>query len=196
MTLTNFKRLCPFVIAIIFLAGCAGNAHIEKDPSANLGNYKTFSWIEDGKNDAKTRSHKNDLVEANIRNAVNQELQKNGFSETKKNPDLLLTYDVLVERSTKESNNPVYTNPYSRVIYNPYTRRYATIYYPSRFAGYERDERTIKEGTVTISMIDTRTDKTVWQGWTTDEVNSRNLTTKEIQNSVKSIFKKFDVAKN
>jgi hypothetical protein len=62
--------------------------------------------------------------------------------------------------------------------------------------GYERDERPIKEGTVTISMIDTKTDKTVWQGWTTDEVNSKNLTTKEIQNSVRSIFKKFDVAKN
>ncbi|MGB3165024.1 MAG: DUF4136 domain-containing protein, partial [Chitinophagaceae bacterium] len=61
--------------------------------------------------------------------------------------------------------------------------------------GYERDERTIREGTVTISMIDAKTDKTVWQGWTTDEVNSRNLTSKEIQNSVKSIFRKFDVAK-
>jgi len=45
-------------------------------------------------------------------------------------------------------------------------------------------------------MIDTRTDKTVWQGWTTDEVRSKNLTSKEIQNSVKAIFKKFDVAKN
>ena len=62
--------------------------------------------------------------------------------------------------------------------------------------GYERDERPIKEGTVTISMIDSKTDKTVWQGWTTDQVNSRNLTSKEIQNSVRSIFKKFDVAKN
>jgi hypothetical protein len=60
----------------------------------------------------------------------------------------------------------------------------------------KEDERPIKEGTVTISMIDTKTDKTVWQGWTTDEVNSKNMTTKEIQNSVKSIFKKFDVAKN
>jgi hypothetical protein len=45
-------------------------------------------------------------------------------------------------------------------------------------------------------MIDTKTDKTVWQGWTTDEVNSKNLTSKEIQNSVRSIFKKFDLAKN
>jgi hypothetical protein len=54
----------------------------------------------------------------------------------------------------------------------------------------------VKEGTVTINVIDAKTEKTVWQGWTTDEVNSQNLTTKEIQNAVKSIFRKFDIAKN
>ena len=62
--------------------------------------------------------------------------------------------------------------------------------------GYDRDVREVREGTVTISMIDAKTDKTVWQGWTTDEVRSRSLSTKEIDNSVRTIFKKFDVAKN
>jgi hypothetical protein len=62
--------------------------------------------------------------------------------------------------------------------------------------GYESYEQLIKEGTITITMIDAKTDKTVWQGWTTEEVNNRNLTSKEIQNAVRSIFKKFDVAKN
>jgi hypothetical protein len=47
---------------------------------------------------------------------------------------------------------------------------------------------------MTVTMVDTKTNKTVWQGWTTDEVNSKNLTTREIDNSVKSIFRKFDVA--
>ena len=135
------------------------------------------------------------MTEIKIRDAVNKELEKAGWRESKR-PDVLLSYDVLVERGIKESNSPVYSRPYSRVVYNPYTRRYSTIYYPSRFMGYERDERSIREGTVTISMIDTRTDKIVWQGWTTDEVNSKNLTNKEIQNAVRSIFKKFDVAKN
>jgi hypothetical protein len=144
----------------------------------------------------KDKKH-NDLTEQKIREAVNKELEKSaGWREVKNRPDVMLSYDVLVEKSVKESNNPVYTRPYSRLVYNPYTRRYTTLYYPSQFMGYERDERPVKEGTVTISMIDTRTDKTVWQGWTTDEVNGRNLTSKEIQNSVKSIFKKFDVAKN
>jgi hypothetical protein len=44
-------------------------------------------------------------------------------------------------------------------------------------------------------MIDAKTDKMVWQGWTTEEVNNKNLTSKEIQKAVASIFRKFDVAK-
>jgi len=193
----SLKLWTGYLSFVFLLASCASTAHIEKDDNADFKKYKTFAWIDkdgEGKND-KNRS--NDLTEQKIRQAVNTELEKNaGWRETKNHPDVLLSYDVLVERGVKENNNPVYSTPYSRVIFNPYTRRYATIYYPSQFMGYDRDQRSIREGTVTISMIDTRTDKTVWQGWTTDEVRSKNLTSKEIQNSVKAIFKKFDVAKN
>lgn len=192
----NLKLWGMFPIVVFLLASCGTTAHIEKDDNADFSHYKSFAWIDKNGEGSNDRNKNNDLTEQRIRDAVNKELQKTGWREVKNRPDVLLSYDVLVERGTKESTNPVYTSPTSRVVYNPYTRRYTTIYYPSQFAGYERDEQTIREGTVTISMIDTKTDRTVWQGWTTDEVNSRNLTTKEIQNSVKSIFKKFDVAKN
>jgi hypothetical protein len=193
----SMKWLGATVVLAFVLASCSSTAHIEKDDDTDFSRYKTFAWIDkdgEGRND---NNRSNDLTEQKIRDAVNKELEKtSGWRQVKNRPDVMLSYDVLVEKSVKESNNPVYSNPFSRVVYNPYTRRYTTIYYPSRFIGYDRDERQIKEGTVTISMIDTRTDKTVWQGWTTDEVRSKNLTSKEIDNSVKSIFKKFDVAKN
>lgn len=181
---------------VFLLASCGTTAHIEKDDHTDFSKYKTFAWIDkdgEGKDD---RNHRNDLTEQQIRAAVNKELEKSGWREVKNRPDVLLSYDVLVEKGTRETSNPVYTRPFSRIVYNPYTRRYTTIYYPSQFVGYDRDERAVKEGTVTISMIDSRTDKTVWQGWTTDEVSSRNLTSKEIESSVRAIFKKFDLAKN
>ena len=185
-------------LGLVFLAaGCASTAHIEKDKHADFAHYRTFAWIDyDGKvKEGKNRQ--NDLMEQRIREAVNKELERSaGWREVKSRPDVLLNYDVLVERSVKEKSDPVYSSPFTRLVYNPYTRRYATIYYPSEFMGYQRSENMVREGTVTITMIDTRTDKTVWQGWTTDEVNSRNLTAREIQNSVKAIFKKFDVARN
>jgi len=178
--------------AVFILNSCSMSAHIEKDETANLNNYKTYSWI-DKENKDKL---KNEIAEQNLKTIVNGELQKNGFKEVKSNPDLLLSYDLLVEKSVKQQSEAVYSRPYSRVYYNPYSRRYGTLYYPSQFLGYDNYSSPVKEGTVSISMIDAKTDKTIWQGWTTDELNSNHFSSKEVQRNVKSIFKKFDVAAN
>ena len=189
------KRLKAFYVLLLVVGGmilnsCGTSAHIEKDENANLKNYKTYSWM-DKENKEKVR---NEIAAQNLKSIVNDELQKNGFREVKNNPDLLLSYDLLVEKSVKEQNDPVYSRPYSRVYYNPYTRRYGSIYYPSQFLGYDSYSTPVKEGTVSISMVDTKTDKTVWQGWTTNELNSNQFSSKEVQKNVRSIFKKFDVA--
>jgi hypothetical protein len=193
----NLKLWSGCLGVVFLLASCASTAHIEKDDNADLTRYKTFAWVDNDGEGRHDKNRSNDMTEVKIKDAVTKELERTaGWKEVKNRPDVLLSYDVLVEKGIKESSSPVYSRPYSRVFYNSYTRRYSTIYYPSQFVGYERDERSIREGTVTISVIDVKTDKTVWQGWTTSEVNSKNLTTREIQSAVRSIFKKFDVAKN
>jgi hypothetical protein len=188
----NLKAAIVAVLGIVILAGCASSTHIEKDETVNFNRYKTFTWLHGDEGKLENQS---DLVETKIRNAVTKEFEKIGWKESRTRPDVILDYDVLVERSNRNEKEPVYSQPYSRLIYNPYTRRYATIYYPSQFLGYESYEKVIKEGTVTVTMIDAKTDKTVWQGWTTGEVNNRNLTNKEIQKAVASIFKKAELAK-
>ena len=189
------KLLSVAALSGLLLAGCASVAHVEKDKTVNFNNYHSYAWVEtkESKNDSNVKV--SDLTERIIKEAVNNEMAKTGWKESKK-PDVLLTYDILVERGIKEQNNPVYSQPYTRYYYNPYSRRYVAVYYPSQFMGYDNDQQQVKEGTITIRLIDVKTDKTIWQGWTTDEVNSRNLTSKEIQNGVKSIFRKFDIAKN
>jgi len=189
----NLKFLGIAALAGILLTSCASVAHVERDTTVNFSKYRTFAWV-----DTKEKEERkgNDLLERNVRNAVNMELQKQGWQESKSKPDVLLSYDILVERAVRESNNPVYSRPFTRTFYNPYTRRWSQIYYPSQLMGYDREAYEVREGTITISMIDAKTDKTVWQGWTTEQVNSRNLTSKEVQSSVRTIFRKFDVAKN
>lgn len=178
----------------LLLAGCAGVAHVERDKTVDLSKYHSYAWVEtkEAKEDS-VKTKVSDLTERIIKQAVDAELVKSGWKESKK-PDVFLTYDVLVEKGLQEQNNPVYSQPYTRYFYSPYTRRWIPIYYPSQFLGYDRGQQQVNEGTITISMIDAKTDKTIWQGWTTDVVNSKNLTSKEIQNSVKNIFRKFDVA--
>ncbi|MGZ5220138.1 MAG: DUF4136 domain-containing protein [Chitinophagaceae bacterium] len=192
----NLKLWSGSLAVVFLLASCATTAHIEKDDNTDFTKYKTFAWIEKDGNDKKDRKN-NNLAEQTVRHAVSKELEKTaGWRETNNNPDVLLSYDVLVERSVKQQSEPVYSNPFARTFYNPYSRRFYRVYYPSRFVGYDNYDVNTREGTVTISMIDANTEKTVWQGWATDEVNSRNMTGKEIQSSIKAIFRKFDIAKN
>ena len=190
------KLFSVLAFAGLLLAGCASVAHVEKDKNANFNNYQTYAWVDTKGKDDTAKTKVSDLTERTIKEAVNSELAKSGWKESKHRPDVLVTYDVLVEKNIKDQSNAVYSDPFTRYYYNPYTRRWMSVYYPSQFLGYERDQQQVREGTITISLIDAKTDKTIWQGWTTEEVNSRNLTSKEIQNSVKSIFRKFDIAKN
>lgn len=136
----------------------------------------------------------NDLTEKQIRVAITAELEKQGWKEDKNKPDVMISYDMLLESSMRRSSSPVYSNPYSRIFYNPWMRSYGTIYYPSNFWGYDNSPVSVKERTLTITMMDARSDQTIWQGWTTSDANGQHVTRKEVQSSVKSIFRKFDVA--
>lgn len=193
------KKVFHLVAVVAFsgllLAGCASAVHIEKDETVDLNQYRSYAWVETQDQKDSVKATASDLTERKIRDAVDAELSRAGWRRSGK-PDVLLSYDVLVENSVREDTRPVYSNSYTRYFYNPYRGRWSAIYYPSRFMGYHDRSYAVREGTVSISMIDARTEKTIWQGWTTAEVNSRNLTSKEIQSAVKSIFRKFDMVKN
>ncbi len=194
MTLKSFKWVTAIAVTAL-VAGCSGTAHIEKDKSADFSKYKTYAWVEKPEEKETIKARRNELTEANMRNAVNEQLQKIGWSEVNANPDIMVNYELLIERSEKEQKDAVYSQSYTRSYYNRYTGKVNTYYYPGQFVGYDTYSTTVKEGTVTITMIDNRSDKAVWQGWTTSEVISRKMTGKEIDQSVKTIFKKFDAGK-
>ncbi|HUP13063.1 MAG TPA: DUF4136 domain-containing protein [Niastella sp.] len=187
------KAIPVLILPIILAVSCATPAYVEKDETADFSRYKTYAWIDTEKKNDKNRH--NEFMKKNVHELVNAKLQKEGWREVKTRPDVLISYDLLVEKTSRETSNPVYSAPYRRMFYNPYYRRWGSIYYPSTFMGYDNGTAEVREGTLTITMVDANSDKTVWQGWTTDDVNSRNLTRKEIQSSVNSIFRKFDVVK-
>jgi hypothetical protein len=57
--------------------------------------------------------------------------------------------------------------------------------------GYDNYTVPVKEGTVTITMMDPNSDKTIWQAWTTEDLQSNKLTSDEVNKAVRDIFKKF-----
>jgi len=182
------------LIAALVLAGCSSPVHVQKDDNANLSNYKTYMWVETRASETDQSTRAVAYADIPVHNSVNAELRSMGWQEVSSNPDALISYDILVERSVEQKSDAVYSQPFTRSYYNPYTRRWSSIYYPSQFLGYQNYEVPVKEGTVTISIIDARTDKPVWQGWTTENMNYNRLTEDEISRSVRNIFNKFDNA--
>lgn len=183
-----------FAFGLVLLTSCASVANIEKDETINFSNYKSYAWVDEKQDSISYKP--SGIQEQNLHAAVGNQLAKAEWKEGKNSPDILLKHDLLVEKTIKESRNPVYSRSYTRPYYNPYSHRWNYLYYPSQLMGYDSRQYQVKEGTLTITMIDAKTDKVVWQGWTTDELKSNNLTSKELESSVKNIFRKFDVAKN
>jgi hypothetical protein len=177
------------LVAIVFLGiNCSTPAYVQKDDSVSLSDYKTYAWVD-------TRASENDntksataYADISTHNAVNAELQNWGWVEVTDNPDAFVTYDILVEGSTDVKREAVYTQPYTRYYYNYYRKRWIPVYYPSQFVGYQQYETPVKEGTVTITIIDAKSDKNIWQGWTTENLGQSRITDSDIKRSVRNIF--------
>ncbi|HUR10499.1 MAG TPA: DUF4136 domain-containing protein [Flavitalea sp.] len=179
---------------VALLMSCGTVAHVEKDPEVNLNNYRTFSWIEEGNRKSEGKSY-NDFQVKYLRDIVTRELEKSGWHQVRSNPDALIDYDIMIENNVQERSESVYSRPTVRYIYNPYTRRVNSVYYPSQYLGQNYYDVPYKSGTITVNIVDTKSNNLIWQGWTETEIASRKLSQDDIQKAVKSIFKKFDVAK-
>ena len=174
-------------IFVIVLAGCGPTAHIETSNNANFDEYRSFAWV------SAKEDRSEGLMEERVKSAISRELSRTmGWKENNRTPDVLLSYDVLVERGSRLQSDPMYTWGGYRTFYNPYYRRFYNVYYPSMFMGYDTYQVPTREGTVAITMVDAKTEKTVLQGWATDEISNRRLSAGEVDRIVAAIFKKWE----
>ena len=186
----NIFLAAALICAVMTISSCSSPAYVEKDTNTNLSAYKTYMWVDvkGSENDASNRATA--FADVSVHNAVNEELQQRwGWNEVTDNPDVLVSYDVLVERNVETQSDPVYSQPYSRLYYNRFTRRWSSIYYPSQFLGYQQYQVPVREATVTITMMDADSDKTIWQGWTTERLGGAGITDLNVKKSVRNIFK-------
>ena len=175
----------------LFATGCGSTAHVEKVNSVQMSSYRTYNWEKQTEKGRDKENRRNDILEQNIRDAIDAEMQKKGYTLSDK-ADLLISTDWAVAKNKQNRRSPVYTEPYQRSYYNYRTGRYNTYYVPSQFAGYENYSSTEKEATLTITLIDTYADKMVWQGWASRVMNQNTATAKDVEKNVSAIFKKFD----
>ena len=177
--------------AIMITAGCGRVAYVQKDERVDFSKIRTYAWVYGTQKDSLTKKPQtNDLVDRKIRNSIDRNLQKNGWKLVGRNPDVLLVYDIDIQRETRTVSDPVYSMPVTRWFFSPYGRRYVPVYYPSQLMGFNDHRESFREGTITLTVMNAKNDKTIWQGWTSSEINGRRMTDKEIESNVKAIVRK------
>jgi Domain of unknown function (DUF4136) len=95
----NIAGLLVSAAAIFY--SCSSPAYVEKDSSANLSNYKTYMWVDVKASETDASSRATAFADLSVHNSVNAELSKWGWQEATDNPDVLVSYDVLVERNVE-----------------------------------------------------------------------------------------------
>jgi predicted small lipoprotein YifL len=188
------KTIKYLLVAILVtsLMSCGQKVYVQKDDKVDFSGINTYSWADgdDDKDYNTKRPNQNDLRDRKIHETIDKYLQEHGWKEVKNNPDVYMVFDVVVEKEIKDVSTPVYSQPFTRWYYNPAARRWVPIMYPSSFMGYDNRTQTVKEGTLTITLMDPNSDKVIWQGWSTTEIYGKKMTDSQIDKNVEAIVKK------
>lgn len=189
----KMKWILGMLTMVVVLVSCGTTAMVQKDDRVDIRKFRTYAWIDASTKDTSNHSPKtSDLTDRKIKESIERNLTEAGWKLTKKNPDVLLTYEIDVEKERRNRQTPVYSQSGYQYVYSPYSRRWIPMYFPSDLIGYRNSTEVVQEHTLTLSLIDAETDKTVWQGWTTVDSNAKRMTDKEIDNNVRAIVKKLD----
>lgn len=189
-------------MALVILAGCGPKTYVTKDDNYDISKVRNYTWVRAqrdsvGRQRTSPRGNEirsprgNDLVNNTIKTSFDRNLAATGWRLVRPAvADVYVVYDMNVQRENVNVTDPVYSQPMTRWYYSPYRRGYVPIYYPSTLLGYNNSVQTVNEGTITLTIIDAKTDKTIWQGSATSELNGRRMTDAEIDDYVKAIIKK------
>jgi hypothetical protein len=174
------------------LFGCSTiEIYSDYDPWANFSGLKTFSWIPGPQKETGDPRIDNPLLDAHIRNAVEDQLALNGFEKkgTEK-PDFWIGYHAAIDRKLgAQTINHFYAYPPGWAW-----EHYRTPYVPPGMAITETEIFYYDEGTLILDVVDPETRKLIWRGSAQAEVKYATNPEKRnerIKEAVRRILERF-----
>lgn len=158
------KAACASVVILSVLGCSSTEVKTEKDPQANLAQYRTYAWApENPASDGPDASILDETVKADTDKILAAKgLQKTAPSEA----------DLLVSYTAKTSTRVTYGwgwGPPQVVDQTP-------------------------ERTITLLFADSKLRRTVWQGSTSNTINDNGVSQKQIGEAIDDILKKYSAA--
>ena len=169
-----------------FVAGCTAppppKPDTMRDPSVNFSNFKTFGWTAGDTIDAGNAPLK--LLDANIRAAVVDVMQRKGYVEAPAGttPDLRIAYETA--KAEKLENNPVRVG-IGVGSWGGNMGGSVSMGSPS--------VRNFTEGTLVVHAIDTARNAEVWQGRVSGKMTKGSVEAAAIHQAVERAMADFPV---
>lgn len=172
-------RSIPLLAFALLLAACASGPNTRSDlrPGTNLASFSTYGYFSPLSTDAVGYST---LTTAHIKNAVDREMRRHGFTYSETNPDLLVNFQVTTRQtiqSSPSSASMTYTGWGPRGTHMGMTAGTPNV-------------RTVDEGTLTIDLVERVPNQLVWRGAAYGRIpsNASSNPGGVIDNAVRAIF--------
>jgi hypothetical protein len=193
-----FSSIFIIMIALLTTA-CSKRVYSDRASGVDFSAYKTYAWLPNGKDTTQANVYDNEITYQHIRQAVDNEMSKRGYTVDATNPDLVMLIHLNFENKQQLVSNPLlgsYGYYYPGYSYGPWYPSYYYGYYNMPYiygAGISSIQYT--QGTLVIDLIDRKKNSLIWRGWT-DEIIYDNDDVKDLFGKVDNIFKKYPVKAN
>ncbi len=157
-------------VMLVAIASCSSTeVKTEKDPQANLAQYKTYAWAPPSPG-ALTKPNAS-ILDETVKADTDQQLTAKGLQQTSPDQaDLLVSYSARTKDKVTYGAEPGYWGWGAPAAY------------------------VTPEGTLTVMLVDPKMHRTIWQGSATDTVSSAGASQEQVGSAIKDIFKKYPAA--
>jgi hypothetical protein len=182
----NRNIVLPIIALIFFMTGCAVT---DIDRDVNFNSYRKYAWKEP---DVQVVNpiYESDLITKKIKNVVEDEFVKKGIVLVNNKPDFFVTYNIRKEKKQQTMNN------YSGMGFYPFWglgwgwRMPYMMGYPY-YGGMMPYTREYTQGTLILDVVDAKSNKLVWRGSVSGNVDNVKNLQKQIEKGVRAILKKY-----
>jgi hypothetical protein len=204
---TLFFSSVILIVALGFQSCAPTSVYSDYSRSTDFKTYSSFAWLPKNHDPKQDSQFDNQIVETNIKNLASGELKKRGFKIDVTAPDILVDFHVAVANKVDHVSTPVYSYPYNYNNYNAnqgaYTNNmysYNNSYYNNNsylntnpMVSYRTQDIPYEEGTLTILLIDRKSNQLIWKGWSVGTVNDEQSFEYELPDDIRRLFKQFPV---
>lgn len=185
---TWLTLLLPAILTACALGTLIIKINTAYNPEAQFNQYRTYNWypaVNSNPMSANLAVYKK--LEAQLKKAVAQEIEKKGLRPAAEDPQVLLAFDVSLPRSTARARQ-TYPEGFGYGLAWHLGLRYD--YEHSHISNYLPVD-AFAAGTILIDVIDASNKELLWRGWAEEVITDFDADDKTVTNYVDDILDKY-----